>query len=97
MKPRRFALRLVVLLAAVVSLVACGGQPSRAASKPELVGPGGVDAIAAASEDHAAVPIGADDAVRGSRLAPVTLVVFSDFQSPFDAHLVPTLERLRDE
>jgi protein-disulfide isomerase len=95
----RFALRLAVLLAALASLVGCGGQPPPAASKPEQrgVGRGEADARAAAPEDAAAVPIRADDAVRGSRRAPVTLVVFSDFQSPFDARLVPTLERLREE
>jgi protein-disulfide isomerase len=50
-----------------------------------------------APETDAKVPIGADDAVRGSRLAPVTMVVFSDFQCPFCAKLETTISKLRTE
>lgn len=51
----------------------------------------------AQSEDDASVPIFANDATRGSRLAAVTIVVFSDFQCPFCSRLVPVLDRLYEE
>jgi protein-disulfide isomerase len=43
------------------------------------------------------VPIAHDDAQRGSRLAYVTIVVFSDFQCPFCSKLETTFEQLRRE
>jgi protein-disulfide isomerase len=43
------------------------------------------------------IPIASDDAVRGNRLAPVTIVVFSDFECPYCARLETTLDRLREE
>jgi protein-disulfide isomerase len=52
---------------------------------------------ALAAEDDVPVPIGPDDAVRGSRLAYVTIVVFSDFQCSFCARLETTFDRLREE
>ena len=49
-----------------------------------------------AREDDAAVPVGTDDPVRGSRLALVTIVVFSDFQCPFCGKLATTFERVAE-
>ncbi len=44
-----------------------------------------------------ALPIRADDPVRGNLKAPVTIVLFSDFQCPFCARVGPTLERVQQE
>ena len=103
----RLSAPLLAVIVTVLSLLAaCGGRPMPAAPpKPEgqlEVGKGGAapkaDAPqAAASEDDATIPIASDDAVRGSRLAYVTIVVFSDFQCPFCSRLEATIERLREE
>jgi protein-disulfide isomerase len=45
-------------------------------------------------EDDGPVPVHADDPARGSRVAPVTVVVFSDFQCPFCARAEETLAQL---
>jgi protein-disulfide isomerase len=42
----------------------------------------------------AVVPLRADDAVKGPALAPVTIVVFSDFQCPFCSRVEPTLKQV---
>jgi protein-disulfide isomerase len=94
-----------LLVAAVLSLIAsCGAPPSPASSNPErqlAVGKGATEAkapvAAYALEDDAMIPIASDDAVRGSRLAYVTIVVFSDFECPFCSRLEATLDRLREE
>ncbi len=61
-------------------------------------------APAAAAEPAAAPPaqaqfgandLRADDPSRGSTRAPVTIVLFSDFQCPFCARVEPTLEEVR--
>jgi protein-disulfide isomerase len=94
------AFLLATLLALVVS---CGGHAAPASPKgdPLVVGQNGADAGAPAaayvSEDDVVIPIAGDDAVRGSRLALVTVVVFTDFQCPFCSRLVPTLDRVREE
>ena len=44
-----------------------------------------------------ALPIRSDDPVRGNPKAPVTIVLFSDFQCPFCARVGPTLERVQKE
>ncbi len=43
------------------------------------------------------VPLRADDPVRGPREAPVTVVLFSDFQCPFCQRVEPTLKQLEQE
>jgi len=100
---RRLGLVTLVLLTAW--LTACGGAstPTRA---PDLIvaGDGGAGSLPVAAapshdlvrEDDAAVPIGADDPVRGSRLAPVTIVVFSDFQCPFCDKLATTFDQVAE-
>lgn len=49
--------------------------------------------------DHglAAVPVFPEDPTWGDPDAPVTLVVWSDFQCPFCARVVPTIEELKKE
>lgn len=47
-------------------------------------------------EDDLAIPIGPDDAVWGTREAPVTLVLFSDFECGPCAELEITLDELKD-
>jgi protein-disulfide isomerase len=42
-----------------------------------------------------ALPVGADDAVWGSAIAPVTVLEFSDLQCPFCARVHPTLKQLQ--
>ncbi|HVH42791.1 MAG TPA: thioredoxin domain-containing protein [Labilithrix sp.] len=101
MHPRRRHSWSVLILACVFSLItSCGGPPAPGASAHLVVGKSVVDAgavSALASEDDAVVPIAHDDAVRGSRLAYVTIVVFSDFQCPYCARLDATFDRLREE
>ncbi|MDB4938413.1 MAG: Periplasmic thiol:disulfide interchange protein DsbA [Labilithrix sp.] len=92
-----------VLFLALAWLVACGGGPTAPKGPDNLVvgaDKNGSQPIAASnepvSEDDVAVPVGADDPVRGSRLAYVTIVVFSDFQCPFCGKLATTFERIAE-
>jgi protein-disulfide isomerase len=66
-----------------------GGAPV-AAKGPSQPAP----APAAAGATAARIPLRPDEALRGAPLAPVTLVVFSDFQCPFCAKVEPTLRQL---
>jgi protein-disulfide isomerase len=50
--------------------------------------------VAPGGEEDAAVPVLVSDPTRGSRAAPVTIVVFSDFQCPFCARAEETLAQL---
>lgn len=50
---------------------------------------------AAWSDDESPVPVSSKDPVWGSRTAPVTIVVFSDFQCPFCKRIESTFEELR--
>ncbi len=49
----------------------------------------------APSEENAAVPISPSDPTWGSRTAPVTIVLFADFQCPFCTRLEHTLASIR--
>lgn len=101
MKPYRSSLFLT-LFAAFAFIVACGD--SKPAQSPDLVVGKGGDAgaelppgPAPQAEDDAAIPIVANDATRGSRLAGVTIVEFSDFECPYCSRVVPTLARLHEQ
>jgi len=44
----------------------------------------------------ATVPLRPDDPVRGPKVAPVTVVLFSDFQCPFCGRVEPTIKQIRE-
>jgi protein-disulfide isomerase len=91
-----------LLVLASAPLVACGGArtsgpvaPASIATAADAGAP--LAAPAQASEEDALIPIAADDAVWGSRLAPVTIVAFEDFQCPFCAKGAETLAKVEAE
>jgi protein-disulfide isomerase len=49
------------------------------------------------SDEDAAVPITSKDPTWGSRTAPVTLVLFSDFQCPFCSRVEGTITQLKEK
>jgi len=100
----KYALRWV-WLALVLGVVACGGAAGPPKAESHLVvGPTKTAEpmpVAAAPtevalEEDLPVPVSIDDPVRGSRLAPVTIVLFSDFQCPFCSRLATTFEQVED-
>jgi protein-disulfide isomerase len=66
----------------------------KGATAPVII-PGGGGAQVAAQA--VVVPLRPDDPVRGPRVAPVTLVLFSDFQCPFCGKVEPTIAQIRKE
>jgi len=62
----------------------------KGATAPAIV-PGGSQQPAQVAK----VPLRSDDPIRGARVAPVTVVLFSDFQCPFCARIEPTLKQLQ--
>jgi protein-disulfide isomerase len=47
-------------------------------------------------DSEAPVPVTSKDPVWGKRDAPITVVIFSDFQCPFCSRVEPTLQQVRD-
>jgi protein-disulfide isomerase len=47
------------------------------------------------SDSDAPIPVSSEDPVWGRRDAPVTVVIFSDFQCPFCSRVEPTLEQVK--
>lgn len=92
------------LALAATLLAACGGaRPSPTAPAPATTvevssGTGGVEPSAAPADDGpidpGPIPVGPADPTWGSPRAPVTLVVFGDFQCPFCARSAPVLADL---
>ena len=75
----------------------CGYEEERHRNGgPSAVGGGGGSAGGAAwSDDESPVPVTSKDPFWGKRDAPVTIVVFSDFECPYCAKVAPTFEQLR--
>ena len=75
----------------------CGYEEERHRNGgPSAAGVGGGAAGGAAwSDDESPVPVTSKDPVWGKRDAPVTIVVFSDFECPYCAKVAPTFEQLR--
>ena len=55
------------------------------------------DGSAAWSDEDAAVPVSSKDPVWGNRSAPVTLVLFSDFQCPYCSKVETTITQLKEK
>lgn len=49
------------------------------------------------TDEDAAVPVSSKDPVWGTRAAPVTMVVFSDFECPFCSKVETTISQLKDK
>jgi len=81
-----------LLLAA--ALVSCADPPPRSPADPA---PRLATKIEAPTPTSELVPVHRDDPSLGPPLAPVTIVVFSDYQCPFCKRAEPTLSALRAE
>jgi protein-disulfide isomerase len=72
---------------------ACEAAPAAAAAAPAAAAP--APRAVPAALPAGAIEVRADDPVRGNPRAPVTIVLFSDFQCPFCARVGPTLEEVQ--
>src|SRR5690242_12743221 len=91
---------------AIVGFLLCflaGGMLMYGVDRRDGARAGGGDEIAAVqeggvwSDENAAVPVSSKDPVWGSRTAPVTMVVFSDFQCPFCSRVETTINQLKEK
>jgi protein-disulfide isomerase len=92
---------------AIVGFLLCflaGGMLMFGVDRNGTARTGGGDEIAAAqdasgnwSDEDAAVAVSSKDPVWGSRSAPVTLVLFSDFQCPFCSRVETSINQLKDK
>ena len=88
----------VAAAAALVVLFVIGGgvlafvllRPS-SHGKPDISAKG----VPTWSDEESPVPVTSKDPIWGSREAPVTIVVFSEFQCPFCARVEPTLDQVK--
>src|SRR3954469_6133295 len=49
------------------------------------------------SDNDSPIPVDSKDPTWGSRTAPVTIVIFSDFQCPFCSRVEPTITQLKEK
>ncbi|MBI2390027.1 MAG: thioredoxin domain-containing protein [Deltaproteobacteria bacterium] len=87
--------RALVLVSALTLSQACADPP-----QPRVVAPPPRPVAAAPVEEPTptsdTVPVNADDPMKGPKSAPITIVMFSDFQCPFCRRVGPTIERVLD-
>jgi protein-disulfide isomerase len=72
---------------------ACEAAPAADAAAPAAAAP--APRAVPAALPAGAIEVRADDPVRGNPRAPVTIVLFSDFQCPYCARVGPTLEEVQ--
>jgi protein-disulfide isomerase len=70
-------------------------QQARAMLVDELKAKGGASVKVMLEPPRYVVPTTAEDPVRGTASAPVTIIEFSDYQCPFCARVNPTLAKIR--
>jgi protein-disulfide isomerase len=76
---------------------ACEANVSAAPAAPTPAAAAAADAPDAPALPPAKVDLRPDDPVKGAASAPVTIVLFSDFQCPFCSRVEPTLKQVEKE
>lgn len=74
-----------------------GSRPRPVAVAPSAAGEAAYGTDQAWSDEDASVPVSSRDPMWGQRTAPVTLVVFSDFQCPFCSRYETTLAAVKEK
>lgn len=85
-----------LLLCLSVLLAACGPRSSGSSQPAVSRAPAPRAAAPQLSDADAPIPVGVGDPSWGSSVAPVTLVVFSDFECPFCARAETSLAEVRE-
>lgn len=82
-------------LLALLTSISCADPPQPKAPDPEKR-PAAPAVVEVATPTSELVPVHADDPSLGPKTAPVTIVMFSDFQCPFCSRVKPTIHALRE-